>query len=512
MRWPFFAPKNDGITTEHVIKQIERGAKTSLDERAFLEKEIQKYLNSPIYHDICKAVDYYEGRQDILKHQRTVIGKDGSPIVVKNLPNERIIDNQYAKAVSQKQNYLCGKPFTMTSENDDYIKAVKPYFSRKFMRTYNSCVLDSVNTSIGYLHPYYDPEGKLRFKHFRTWEILPFWKDEEHTELDAFARIYQVQGYTGSTDKTWTLVDYYTLSGVKHYVYDGDVLIPDVEHPDSSHFEAVIMDGDREERRAANWKRIPLVAFKRNSTELPLLNRCKSLQDGINTIVSNFMNNMLEDARNTILILVNYDGENIADFRQNLAQYGVVKVTTIDGQAGDLKKLQVEVNSQNYNAILEILKEALIENCRSYNVKDARLNGDANQMHIQSAFADVDLEADDMEIEYQAAFEDLLWFVNVDLKRTGKGDFFDEELSITFNRNMLINEQELINNCVSSKGIISDETIRAKHPWCVSPLKEKRLLEEEQKAMEANLYDPFGQAGGNATPTQQPKAKEGAAE
>ena len=35
---------------------------------------------------------------------------------------------------------------------------------------------------------------------------------------------------------------------------------------------------------------------------------------------------MLEDARNTIIILMNYDGENLGDFRKNLSTYGAVKV------------------------------------------------------------------------------------------------------------------------------------------------------------------------------------------
>ena len=82
----------------------------------------------------------------------------------------------------------------------------------------------------------------------------------------------------------------------------------------------------------------------------------KSLQDGLNLITSNFQNVMEEDTRNTILVLVNYDGEKLGDFRRNLAQYGAVKVRTVDGAPGDLKTLQVEVNADNYKAIIEILQ------------------------------------------------------------------------------------------------------------------------------------------------------------
>jgi hypothetical protein len=53
------------------------------------------------------------------------------------------------------------------------------------------------------------------------------------------------------------------------------------------------------------------------------------LQDAINITLSDFENNMQEDPRNTILILKNYDGENLAEFRANLAAYGAVKVKTM---------------------------------------------------------------------------------------------------------------------------------------------------------------------------------------
>ena len=83
---------------------------------------------------------------------------------------------------------------------------------------------------------------------------------------------------------------------------------------------------------------------------------------------------MEEDVRNTILVLVNYDGENLAQFRKNLAQYGAVKVKTIDKSPGDVKTLQIEVNSENYKVVIELLKKAIIENARSFDAKDDRLS------------------------------------------------------------------------------------------------------------------------------------------
>ena len=155
------------------------------------------------------------------------------------------------------------------------------------------------------------------------------------------------------------------------------------------------------------------------------------------------------------------------------------------------------MNAENYKAILEIFKKALIENGMGYDAKDDRLSGNPNQMNIQSMYSDIDLDANDMETELQAAFEEILWFVNTYLANTGKGDFEGEEVTVIFNRDILINETEAIQNCAASSGILSDETIVGQHPWVDDPQQEldrlKKQREEEQAELEKQGYNPFGQ-------------------
>ena len=210
-----------------------------------------------------------------------------------------------------------------------------------------------------------------------------------------------------------------------------------------------------------------------------MIKMVKSLQDGLNLIESNFQNQMEEDTRNTILVLVNYDGENLGEFRKNLATYGAVKVRTVDGAGGDVRTLQVEVNSDNYKAIIELFKKAIIENAMGYDAKDDRMSGNPNQMNIQSMYSDIDLDANGMETEYQASFEELLWFINCHLFNVG--DYEQEDVEIIFNRDMMLNEGEVIDNISKSVGIISDETLVAQHPWVDDVQAELDRLEEQKK-------------------------------
>lgn len=468
-------------------KIIEINAKEALTDLEFLAREINKFKNSDKRKLMITGEKYYQNEHDILNRKRTIIGEGGVLQEVTNLPNNKIIDNQYGKIVDQKVNYLLGQPLTFDTKNKDYAKLLQKVFNKRFQRTLKNLGQDVLNHGIAWLYPYYNEQGELSFKKFEGYEILPFWKDAEHTILEFAVRIYEVQGYDGKREITIEKVEIFTPNGIDRYVLNNGSLVKDIENPSSPYILV--------EDKGYNWNKIPLIAFKYNNKEIPLIKKVKTLQDGINTILSDFQNNMQEDARNTILVLVNYDGTNLGEFRHNLAQYGAVKVTSVDGVAGDLKTLQIEVNPENYKTILQIFKKALIENAMGYDAKDDRIiGGNPNQMNIQSMYSDIDLDANGMETEFQAAFEELLWFVNVHLVNTGKGDFTNEPVTVIFNRDMLMNENEIIDSCQKSMGILSHETIVGQHPW-VSDV--ERELARIKKEREEEMKDVYGEAFDN---------------
>ena len=85
-----------------------------------------------------------------------------------------------------------------------------------------------------------------------------------------------------------------------------------------------------------------------------------------------------------------------------------------------------------------------------------------------------------METEFQAALEELVWFINQDMANRGLGDFRTEEVDVVFNRDILINESEAVDNCVKSMGILSNETIVEQHPWTRDVETELLRLSEER--------------------------------
>ena len=472
---------------------IAKGAAQKMSDRQFLEREITEWKNSPARLMQIKGYLYYDGDHDILKRKRTAIGEKGKLEEIGNLPNNRIVDNQYGKLVNQKANYLLGQPFVIESDNEQYAQLLKQIFNKRFMKMLKNAGKSALNGGIAWLYPYYDEDGNFAFRLFPAYEILPFWSDSEHTKLDLAVRLYSVISYEGMTPKTIEKIEVYDLNGVHRYVLDNGSLIPDIsetDNADSSHIMTTDSEGNI---IALNWSKIPLIPLKYNETEISLLKKVKYLQDGINVMLSDFENNMQEDARNTILVLKNYEGTNLGEFRRNLATYGAVKVRYDGETKGGVETLEIKVNAENYKAIIEIFKKTIIENGMGYDAKDDRLSGNPNQMNIQSMYSDIDIDANDMETEFQAAFEDILWFVNAHLANTGKGDFENEDVTVIFNRDILINESEAIANCRDSVGLLSDETIVGQHPWIDDPQKELERIEKQRQKEQAQMqdYEPF---------------------
>ena len=173
----FFEPPN---LTKIFNQLITDGAKNIVSDKDFLQNEIAKWKTSLKRVEQITGDRYYKGLHDILMKKRTAIGQGGSLIEVENLPNAKILDNQYEKAITQKVNFLVGQPITFKTDNEKYSELLTQIFDNNFMRMFKALTVDSLNGGIAWLYVYYDDEGQLCFKRFAPFEILPFWKDSQN--------------------------------------------------------------------------------------------------------------------------------------------------------------------------------------------------------------------------------------------------------------------------------------------------------------------------------------------
>lgn len=450
-----------------------------MDITKFKKEELVKYIDAKIAEfqlkkeEMQESIRYYNYEQDILLKKRWTIGKEGKMQSIENLPNARIIDNQYKKAVDQKVNYLFSQLPSIKCDDEKYQELVQDLYDNRFLRTLNKIALESYLCGISWLYISND-NGELSMTKMDSTEIIPIWQDRNHESLDAIIRVYQTEEYKDGNIKMIDKVALYTKDDVRIYLRDKDY----TEIKEEGYLEK---DGLR-----YSFGEIPFVYFKSNSSEMPLLRRVKSLQDAINAILSNYYDNMLEDPRNTIMILKNYDGQDLGEFRQKLAQYGAVKVSTgVDGADGDVNTLEVNVNSENYRLILDLLKEKLIENAMGFDMKSDKTSNAPNELNIKSMYSDMELDANQTALEFTASLEHLEKF----LKQI-KNIKDDKLLTMTeFKRNLMVNDEATINMIIQSEGLLSKKTLLSHHPFVDNVDEEIRAIDDEDSIEMGDYVD-----------------------
>lgn len=477
--------------TDEIIEIIEAGARGALSLPEIIKMEVQEWLASQERMLMLTGQRYYEGDADILGRKRMVVGEDGKLVEVENLANNKLVHNFVRKLVDQKIGYLLGLPLTVQTTNEEYQKRLNEIFDRSFLRMLKNLGKEAINKGKAWLHVYYNEDGELSFKKIPSEEIIPLWRDAAHTELDALIRVYEVETFEGVTRRIVTKVEFWDREGIRRYILENGLLIPDVEVGEyAPHVTLVQSDGSVQ---GYNWERVPFVCFKYNDEELPLVKFVKSLVDDYDKHTSDNSNN-LEDLPNSTYVLRNYDGTNLGEFRRNLAIYRAVKVS----DDGEVKTINLNINVEASEKHLDRLRKDIYEFGRGVDTQSERFGGDRSGVALKFLYADLDMDCNIIETEFQASLEQLCWFIDQHLANVTGVDYSDEQVDFIFNRDIIINESDVINMARNSVGILSDETIIANHPWVTNIQSElERIEAQRQRDISAfEGYQGFGDRAG----------------
>lgn len=477
--------QNLGITDDdmqNITQIIKYGPLTAMDLEKIINQEISEWQSSEKRKWMQVGERYYRNKTDILERKRTVIGESGAKEPVANLADNKLVNGFVRKLVDQKVGYLLGKPMSVQTEDKTYLKMLNDIFDRNMMRRIKSLGKEAINKGIAWMYVYYDDNGALSFKKMRSEEIIPLWRDEAHTELDAIIRVYEVIVFEGTNQKTVKKVEWWDTNGVRRYVVQNG-LVPDVEVGEiDSHFK-VIIDGVE---KPMNWERVPFIPFKYNEEEQPLVELIKSLVDDYDRNKSDNSNN-LEDLPNSIYVVKNYGGTDAAEFRKNISIY---RVAFVEGDGG-IDTIELKIDTEAYKNHMDSNRKDIYEFGRGVDTQSDKFGGEKSGIALKFLYADLDMDCNILETEFQASLEQLEWFIDTHIYNTTGVDYSDKDVEFIFNRDIPINETEAIRNIKDSIGILSDETLISQHPWVTDVIAElNRIIKQREEEM--GQYSGFG--------------------
>lgn len=457
---------------KEIIESLPGGMIT--DEEV-LALDLQSWMNSEERKLMILGDEYYKNRTKIRTTKKVDLDWKS---------NTKLEHDFVKKLVNQKIGYLLSKQPTISTENEAYAKLLdEEVFTRSNLKTIKNLGKESINKGIAYLYVHYDENGEFKIRKLKSERILPFWVDDEHTEVQAFLYFYDEVRYINKLKKTVTIVEYHHSFGITHLILDGGKLILNVEKEDQTYHAKI---GDQE----LLWERIPLIPFKYNEEEQPLIDSIKSLVDNYNLQASTNAD-LLADIPHFIYKLVGYEGESLTDFIENLRKYRAIKF----GEGGDLDKLQATPQTEAAEKEIDRDRKSIYEFGRGVDTTDDDL-GNASGVALRYRYSDLDMDCNILESEFQSSIEHLIWFVDQHFLLTGRGDFTNDSVDIIFNRDIIINESEVIEDCTNSVGILDDKTVRENHPWYTRDV-EARLKEQEsaqQKKIDEQMKEEYKNA------------------
>ena len=97
----------------------------------------------------------------------------------------------------------------------------------------------------------------------------------------------------------------------------------------------------------------------------------------------------------------------------------------------------------------------------------------------------LDQKAGNMIAKLRKVIKELLWFVTEDYNSKHNTAYDANDIQIDINKNIITNDVEMVNMIQASKGIVSDKTLLAVHPFVSDVNAEMQEIEaQEQKAIE----------------------------
>ena len=435
---------------------------------------------------MIKGEKYYKTENDIF-NRKMIRYENERPVEDETKTNNKLAHGFMHTLVDDKVNYLLTKPYSMTCDDDKYLKVVDGTLGKRFQKTLNRLGTETSNKGIAWLHVYIDADGLFRTMKIPSEQIIPLWLDNDHEELQALIRYYDIEKYEGKEKKIVTKIEYWTPENVEYYVMqDGKVILDaemylDEENSYDGHFKVANEPG--------NWGQVPFIPFKNNDFELPDLQFVKTLVDNYDLTRSDVANE-LEDVKNFILALRGYGGEDLSEFMRDLTYYRAVKLEADEG-AG-LDKVETTINIEAAKAHYEALKKDIFDFGQGVDKNSDKLGNSPSGIALKFIYSGLDLKCNSLEEWFKWSFEQLLYFVNMYLTTT-KQTVSNKEIGIVFNRDIQINETETITNCQNSEGMISQETIISNHPWVTDVDEElERMKDDEPK----KVSDMFPNGGG----------------
>lgn len=447
-----------------------------------IKKLIRKYQvgHSTFVTQIAKARAYYRNETDImfppLKEERE---KKEKPL--RNADN-RIPFNFHGLLVNQKASYMFTAPPLFDLGEKKANKDLVKFLGDKYPKVCKDLCIEASNCTVGWLHVWCDKKSTWKYAIVPAEQVIPVWSDSLEKERLGVFRSYQ--NIDDDTGDAYIIYEYWNETECAAYRLKAgdelDQLLP---------YQMFLVDPmlcEYADTYRHGVGEVPFFPFFNNNIDTDDLKNIKPLIDVYCKVFSGFVND-LEDIQEVIFVLTNYGGADLGQFLRDLKDYKAIQIESEgDGDHSGVSTLTIELPVEAREKLLEITRKCIFEQGMGVD-PDPQNFGNSSGVALKFLYALLEQKAGLQETEFRLGFGQFIRCVC----RLNGISIKDDTIVQTWTRTSVQNDQELSQIATQSKGIVSDETIVAHHPWVDDPEKEMELLQEQEDAGTAEISEMF---------------------
>ncbi len=460
---------------------------------AELAKLIGKYVDdfetSQFRKYMTEGVAYYnKNNTEIMRRQKLYYIRQGQTVEDPYKANHKLPSGYMKLLVKQKVNYSINNRIKIGSSDNIDIKAIEDALGN-WKKGLKQAAYEASKKAAAYWQFYINQNQEFDYKLIPAEQCIAIPAPDDPDTIEYFIRFYQQQIYDAkSKPVTIKKVEFWTSDKVYYFIHQdgGWEFAPESIEPynPKPHIKAVYRYGDKvSKEQEQSWGRPPFAVLYNNDEKQNDLYPVKEFIDIYDIVNSDFANN-LDDFQDIYWILKNYNGQDLDEFLTEIKELKAIRT----GDGGDARAETINIPTEARIKMLDNTEKLIYKFGMGVNPDD--IEGNITNVRIKALYSNLDLKANDFEIELQDFMQQALYFLKkyFEIKNTGF-DFDESKIYLVFDRSMIINEAEMLQVNAGQQGSISEKTRLEHHAWVQNADDELKRIEKEKPDIE--LDDPL---------------------
>lgn len=384
-----------------------------------------------------KGDEYYLGNHDIRNYRMFYYDGDGNLVEDEYRSNIKISHPFFTELVDQCVQYMLSGETIVKSKFPELQEQLDKYFDAEFINELTDTCSDCKSRGFGYMYAYKSVEGRTRFLHADSLNVVEVRKTESDDNCEYV--IYHYVERIGKNNDTITKIQVWDKDFVYYYVQDGEGKITIDESVELNPRPHIVYDKNGEEY-GASLGYIPFFKLKNNKYQSSDLWTVKPLIDDYDLMACGLSNN-IQDFDFPIYAVSGFQGDNLDELITNFRTKKTVGV----GEGGSVDVKTIDIPYQARVAKLELDEKNIYRFGMGFNSCQLG-DGNITNVVIKSRYALLDLKCNKFEKQLRAFLSKLVQVVLDEINATGEETAYSmKDVYFEFDREVMTNASDNAN-------------------------------------------------------------------